>query len=461
MSITTSSDIINVTPPSHPNVAPANYNTSDLSGVSVPSQVPLQHYGSSGSDPLTGTFDILSSFGGSGGLIGGITSLLSSLGGWIAQAVMSKKTRKWQEKMYNQQLADTKAMIADERNYNSPSEIKKRLYAAGINPSTLNGGASAATTNGSAAGSTPAVPSGGVPSAAGIGNLTEGMTAFGMFMEQLSQARKNDAEAEALKTYKRAESESSTVANIAAAKLSSAVSGIQNSVEASNYASAFKSRMSGFLDSFNASIAAFTDEQNRVTRPVTLENGSVVDVPQGALSMLISYFAADSYLRERNIKWENIKAHTGEMHANMRHILTLLPVDELLALKSVIEQGVIGTGHSSVDLHSALSGTSDPSQSGIVDSRGSFTLSDSRARDTSFFAPRGLRFGNYNTSSPGKYGELIDARMDEELMQIHRYINRLDSRSRNQVAESWLGIVTGATSSAALGYGVLRRPAYR
>lgn len=87
----------------------------------------------------------------------------------IVGAVSASKDRKWQEKMFNKQmdyntemyerqLSDTWDFYNDQKEYNSASEQRKRLEAAGLNPYLMMQGGSAGTAQ-----------SQGIPGANGVG----------------------------------------------------------------------------------------------------------------------------------------------------------------------------------------------------------------------------------------------------------------------------------------------------
>lgn len=61
---------------------------------------------------------------------------------------MNKKTRKWNEQMYERQKADNIAFWNMQNEYNDPSAQMARLKAAGLNPNLVYGSGSAANTAG-------------------------------------------------------------------------------------------------------------------------------------------------------------------------------------------------------------------------------------------------------------------------------------------------------------------------
>lgn len=54
-----------------------------------------------------------------------------------AQKEENEAARKWSEKMYQQQTADARQNVANERAYNSPSAVRSRMAAAGLNPDLM------------------------------------------------------------------------------------------------------------------------------------------------------------------------------------------------------------------------------------------------------------------------------------------------------------------------------------
>lgn len=73
------------------------------------------------------------------GLITAGGSLVGSGIGAASQGSMNKKTRKWNEKMYQQQRADALADYHLQNQYNSPREQMARLRDAGLNPHLVYG----------------------------------------------------------------------------------------------------------------------------------------------------------------------------------------------------------------------------------------------------------------------------------------------------------------------------------
>lgn len=66
-------------------------------------------------------------------------SIASSIGNTIAQGSMNKKTRQWNEKMYNLQRADALADWQRQNAYNSPAAQMERFKQAGLNPNLIYG----------------------------------------------------------------------------------------------------------------------------------------------------------------------------------------------------------------------------------------------------------------------------------------------------------------------------------
>lgn len=56
-----------------------------------------------------------------------------------AQKEENEAARKWSEMMYQQQTADARQNIANERAYNSPTAVRSRMAAAGLNPDMMYG----------------------------------------------------------------------------------------------------------------------------------------------------------------------------------------------------------------------------------------------------------------------------------------------------------------------------------
>lgn len=54
-----------------------------------------------------------------------------------AQKEENAAARKWSEMMYQQQTADARQNVANERAYNSPSAVRSRMAAAGLNPDLM------------------------------------------------------------------------------------------------------------------------------------------------------------------------------------------------------------------------------------------------------------------------------------------------------------------------------------
>lgn len=82
-----------------------------------------------------------------GSTIAAAGSLLGAGINAASQGTMNKKTRQWNEKMYNQQRANALADWNMQNAYNSPAEQMARLKAAGLNPNLVygNGATSVAT----------------------------------------------------------------------------------------------------------------------------------------------------------------------------------------------------------------------------------------------------------------------------------------------------------------------------
>lgn len=82
-------------------------------------------------DPVTGSI-----------IVGGANLLGQGFNAW-SQGRMNKKTRKWNEKMYDRQrqdaLADFDRKWNLETQYNSPEEQMRRFAAAGLNPNLIYG----------------------------------------------------------------------------------------------------------------------------------------------------------------------------------------------------------------------------------------------------------------------------------------------------------------------------------
>jgi len=87
-------------------------------------------------------------------LIGAGASALGSGANIAATSSMNKKTRQWNEKMYQQQRNDAEIAWAKQNSYNSPSEQMARLQAAGLNPQLVYGQGAVANST-----SAPDVPS--------------------------------------------------------------------------------------------------------------------------------------------------------------------------------------------------------------------------------------------------------------------------------------------------------------
>lgn len=66
-------------------------------------------------------------------------SILSSSGNMYAQGRMNRKTRKWNEAMYDKQRGDALADWAMQNEYNSPQAQMQRYRDAGLNPALIYG----------------------------------------------------------------------------------------------------------------------------------------------------------------------------------------------------------------------------------------------------------------------------------------------------------------------------------
>lgn len=75
----------------------------------------------------------------------------------IAQGKMNKKTRQWNEKMYEKQKADNLALWKMQNEYNSPLQQMQRLQEGGLNPNLVYG-------NGTVANNANTPDAGSVPS---------------------------------------------------------------------------------------------------------------------------------------------------------------------------------------------------------------------------------------------------------------------------------------------------------
>lgn len=67
------------------------------------------------------------------------TQLANTAMNVFSQGKTNKKTRKWNEKMYDRQRADSLADFTMQNQYNSPEEQMKRLKMAGLNPNLVYG----------------------------------------------------------------------------------------------------------------------------------------------------------------------------------------------------------------------------------------------------------------------------------------------------------------------------------
>lgn len=74
-----------------------------------------------------------------GALIAGGSSLLGSGVNALSQGSMNKKTRQWNEKMYQVQRRNSLADWAMQNEYNSPTQQMARLRKAGLNPNLAYG----------------------------------------------------------------------------------------------------------------------------------------------------------------------------------------------------------------------------------------------------------------------------------------------------------------------------------
>lgn len=79
-------------------------------------------------------------------LIGAGASLVGQGINAFSSGQMNKKTRQWNEKMYDRQKQDNLDFWNTQNTYNSPEEQMKRLQEAGLNPNMVYGNGSAANT---------------------------------------------------------------------------------------------------------------------------------------------------------------------------------------------------------------------------------------------------------------------------------------------------------------------------
>lgn len=101
-------------------------------------------------------------------LINQTSQAIDNIAGIVAQGKSNKATRKWNEKMYGIQRADSLADWNMQNEYNSPTNQMARLRAAGLNPHLVYG-------NGAVAGGTSATPR-----ASSVGSYTERPLTSGM-----------------------------------------------------------------------------------------------------------------------------------------------------------------------------------------------------------------------------------------------------------------------------------------
>lgn len=132
------------------------------------------------------------SVGGATAIAGGLAAA-STAGSVIAQGMLNRRNRKWQEKMYNRRLQDQRQdwQMQNEYNeelynkYNSPAAQVQQLQAAGVNPD-LNG---LDTSDMTSAGSLPAAPdAGSAPYQMDIPDL------FGTFGQMMSMFQNIEAQ---------------------------------------------------------------------------------------------------------------------------------------------------------------------------------------------------------------------------------------------------------------------------
>ena len=139
------------------------------------------------------------------------SGVLNTILGGVQTAVSvneNKKNREWQEKMYQQQLADSRQdwqrdadfqreLIASEREYNKMSNQVKRAVEAGVNPNTLVGGsfnsagASSVTPPGSRSADIPTLSGYNSPSVIPIQNGLNALQAGVLQASQLDIARRD------------------------------------------------------------------------------------------------------------------------------------------------------------------------------------------------------------------------------------------------------------------------------
>lgn len=90
-----------------------------------------------------GNFDWLGAASTAGSLVSGVFSGIGAnkrqKRAIAAQKAENEAARKWSETMYQQQTADARQNVENERAYNLPSAVKGRMIAAGLNPDMMYG----------------------------------------------------------------------------------------------------------------------------------------------------------------------------------------------------------------------------------------------------------------------------------------------------------------------------------
>ena len=71
--------------------------------------------------------------------VGALGSIAGSVSGGLFSANQARKNRKFQERMYNQQVQDTLDFWNKQNEYNLPSAQRQRLEDAGLNPLLMYG----------------------------------------------------------------------------------------------------------------------------------------------------------------------------------------------------------------------------------------------------------------------------------------------------------------------------------
>lgn len=436
---------------------------SGMSGVSPAKSQALAPYSPSIAQVATGGSSLLGAF--------------SPFLGGLMQYASTAMGRDWQEQMYERQLSDQRQLIKEEREYNKPSKQVARMREAGLNPALVFSNGMSATVSGSSAGSPPSTSSPAYGSLPVDMNALSGLSAMAGITDLLASARKSDAEANAIDTYKRAESEASTAEKYAAAALSKRLTQVQTSIERSNLADALKNEASARLVSLQADIEELRRDVGSEVKTITMPDGSTFEVPMAFMSFALDYMSASAFGKTQRLNWRKMGLDIGKVDAEIGILAAQLPTVQLEGVRSALEISLLAGEVNPSSSSKSSSSFGDPKKgrsvrksnmkaSGELGARAASSLQSSSARrpvDVSLVPQGGTPQHSAASLSPYAQG-VVDVLSDEQKMrleEINRYINRLDSRSRQQLVQDWIGVITAPLGSAAFGYGMYKSSAAR